>query len=77
VSDPAVDHVVKLRSIRGIVITVDSVRAKFKYGGNVDQEHRTEVIAHLLDRNGPDDRAAAEHTAARNDWETPMGGDVS
>ena len=67
VADPALAHTVRLRSIRGIVITIDGVRAKFKYGGNVDQEHRSEVMARLRDRNGPGDRAAAEHAAARTD----------
>ena len=67
VADPALAHLVRLRSIRGIVITIDAVRAKFKYGGNVDQQHRNQVIAHLRDRNGPGDHAAAEHTAARRD----------
>ncbi len=75
VADPAVAHLVKLRSIRGIVISVDTVRAKFKYGGNVDQEHRNEVMGRLLDRNGPDDGAAAEHTAARHHRDDPDGGD--
>jgi transcriptional regulator len=74
VADPALAHLVRLRSIRGIVITVDGVRAKFKYGGNVDREHRNQVIAHLLDRNGAGDRAAAEHTAARRDHRHPDDG---
>jgi len=67
VADPALAHMVRLRSIRGIVFTIDAVRAKFKYGGNVDQEHRSEVMARLRDRNAPGDRVAAEHTAARRD----------
>ena len=67
VADPALVHLVRLRSIRGIVITIDGVRAKFKYGGNVDQRHRDEVMARLLDRNGPGDHVAVEHTKARRD----------
>jgi transcriptional regulator len=71
VADPLLAHRGRLRSIRGIVIAVDSVRAKFKYGGNVDQAHRDAVIAHLRERNGPGDQAAADRTAARRDGRRP------
>jgi transcriptional regulator len=66
VADPELAHSSKLRSIRAITIAVDTVRAKFKFGGNVNEEHRRSVIAHLRARNGPGDRAAADHAAARN-----------
>ena len=39
----------------------DDVRAKFKFGGNVDDEHRAHVAARLLERDDPGDRAAASH----------------
>ena len=34
------------------------VRAKFKYGGNVDAAHRVAVAEHLAERGGPGDAAA-------------------
>jgi len=57
-ADPDV-HRSQFRVIRGLRITIDDVRAKFKYGGNVDAEHRTAIAERLLDRNGPGDTAAA------------------
>jgi transcriptional regulator len=66
VADPELAHLAKLRSIRSITIHVDAVRAKFKYGGNVDEAHRQSVIAFLRARNGPGDRAAADHAASRS-----------
>src|SRR5271166_761797 len=44
-ADPLIAHAERLHAIRGIRIAVDEVRAKFKYGGNVDLEHREAVIA--------------------------------
>jgi transcriptional regulator len=58
--DP-LEHGAKLKSIRGIRLSIDEVRAKFKYGGNVDQAHRDEVRDRLLARNGPGDQAAIGH----------------
>jgi len=51
-------HGAKLRAIRGIEVAVDEVRAKFKYGGNVDRAHRDAVAARLSERQGPGDAAA-------------------
>ncbi len=65
VADPEVAHLAKLRSIRAITISIEEVRAKFKYGGNVDRSHREAVIGLLRERGGPGDIAAAEHTARR------------
>ena len=62
--DP-LDHVKRFSAIRGIRIAVDEVRAKFKYGGNVDSEHRRAVIEHLQARKGPGDLVAASHTLRR------------
>lgn len=56
--DPAV-HVRQLPAIRGLRLSIDDIRAKFKYGGNVDEMHREAVIARLTERDGPGDRAAA------------------
>ncbi len=40
-------------------------RAKFKYGGNVDEPHRLAVVDHLQERQGPGDAAAAGHVLRR------------
>jgi transcriptional regulator len=64
VVDP-LDHGARLRSIRGLVIEITDVRAKFKYGANVDTEHREAVHDRLLERDGPGDAAAARHLARR------------
>jgi len=65
VADPAVAHRQRLPTIRGVRIEVEEVRAKFKYGGNVDMEHRNAVVEHLRARGGPGDLPAAEHTLRR------------
>ncbi len=64
VVDP-IEHGARLRSIRALRIRVDDVRAKFKYGGNVDGAHRMAVHSRLVRRDGPGDRAAAEHLTRR------------
>ncbi len=64
VIDPA-EHGTRLRAIRGLRIAVHDVRAKLKYGGNVDAAHRAAVIEHLVTRGGPGDAIAAEHTRQR------------
>jgi transcriptional regulator len=63
--DPAEAHAGKLLSILGISIAVESVSAKFKYGGNVDEAHRLAVVNHLEARDGPGDAAAAGHVVRR------------
>jgi len=55
------EHAARLRQIRAIRMDIGSVRAKFKYGGNVDQAHRDAVAEHLTRRDGPGDRAALAH----------------
>lgn len=65
VADPLVEHRERLGTIRGIRIAIEEVRAKFKYGGNVDEEHRRHVIGRLEERGGPADLAAAAHTVRR------------
>lgn len=64
VVDPA-EHGARLGSIRGLRIAVEEVRAKFKYGANVDPAHRQAVHDRLLARDGPGDRAAGSHLARR------------
>jgi transcriptional regulator len=55
--DP-IEHGRRLNSIRGIRLDVTEVRSKFKYGGNVDDEHRAAVAEQLRERAGPGDSAA-------------------
>ena len=55
--DP-IEHGARLRTIRALEIVVTDVRAKFKYGGNVDEAHREAIAARLADRQGPGDAAA-------------------
>jgi transcriptional regulator len=65
-ADPA-EHGKRLNSIRGIRVGVREVRAKFKYGGNVDARHRAAVAEHLAHRNGPGDAAALRHLQVDRD----------
>ncbi len=55
------EHGKKLGAIRGVQIAIEKVRAKLKYGGNVDQAHRDRVAEHLRARSGPGDNAAIDH----------------
>jgi transcriptional regulator len=68
VVDPS-EHGARLRAIRGLRVRVDEVRAKLKYGGNVDGAHRTAIRDRLHRRAGPGDAAAAAHIERR------LGGD--
>jgi transcriptional regulator len=65
IADPLEAHPSRLKAIRAVVLTVDDVEAKFKYGGNVDVAHRLAVIGRLNERAGPGDLAAASHTERR------------
>jgi transcriptional regulator len=71
VADPGESHAAKLLGILGIEISVEKVSAKFKYGGNVDEAHRSAVVEHLQERGAPGDNAAAEHVLRRLDV-TPL-----
>ena len=55
----------RLPGIRGLVLTVTSVRAKFKYGGNKEPAHLELLAEHLAERDGPADAAAREHLLRR------------
>jgi transcriptional regulator len=60
-------HAARLSGIHGLRLTVTGRRAKFKFGGNVDTEHRLAVAA-LLDRRGrAGDAAARTHLLRRLD----------
>jgi transcriptional regulator len=65
IADPLAAHTAKLSAIRALVLSVDEVAAKFKYGGNVDRHHREAVIDRLRARGGPGDSRAAAHTERR------------
>lgn len=64
VVDP-IEHGRRLGAIRGVRVRLTETRAKFKYGGNVDADHRLAVAERLDRRAGPGDRAAAEHLRRR------------
>jgi transcriptional regulator len=64
VADPSV-HERKLSGIRGLRLSVDAVAAKFKYGGNADDEHRARVADELAARDRPGDAAARAHLLRR------------
>ena len=66
VADPLEAHPRRLRAIRAVVLAVEEVEAKFKYGGNVDADHRRAVVDRLRARGGPGDEAAAGHTERRS-----------
>lgn len=57
--DPNV-HLKRFAAIRGIRMSIDDVRAKFKYGGNADAQHRAAAAERLRARGGPGDLAAAD-----------------
>jgi transcriptional regulator len=63
-ADPSV-HRRQLPNIRGIRLDVREVKAKFKYGGNVDLEHRMAVAGRLASRGAPGDAAALEQLLRR------------
>src|SRR3954471_1879035 len=64
VADPS-EHGRRLAGIRGLRLAVREVRAKFKYGGNVDDAHRGAVAGHLTQQAGPRDAAALQHLRRR------------
>jgi transcriptional regulator len=64
VADP-IEHGRRLAGIRGLRLAVREVRAKFKYGGNADDDHRAEIARRLAERGGPGDEAALAHLRRR------------
>jgi len=65
ISDPLQSDSGKLKSIRAVVLNVEEIAAKFKFGGNVNPQHQRAVIGHLKARQGPGDLAALAHAARR------------
>ena len=66
VADPEV-HRRRLPGILGVRLTPVSVRAKLKYGGNVDEAHRARAAAHLRETGAT---GALQQLSRR----TPLGG---
>lgn len=65
--DPTHEHYRRrLPAIRGLVLAVTGVRAKFKYGGNKKPAHREVLAERLAERGGPADTAAREHLLRRH-----------
>lgn len=62
--DP-LEHPGDLRAIRGLRLRIENVRAKFKYGGNLEPEVAEQIVERLLKRKGPGDLAAAQHARKR------------
>ncbi len=65
IANPLVAHLGKLTAIRAVVLSVEEVIAKFKFGGNVDRDHREAVIERLRSRHKAGDLVAAAHTERR------------
>ena len=64
---PDDDHYARrLPQIRGLSLEITAVRAKFKYGGNKERDHRLEIAGRLADRAGPRDDAARAHVLRRS-----------
>lgn len=64
--DPS-EHQSQFRVIRALRLDIADVRAKFKYGGNLDQDRRQHIIGLLDERAGPGDGAAARHSRRFDD----------
>ena len=63
--EPAGPYGRQLGGIRGIVGTIEEVRAKFKYGGNKTVAHRMRIAERLEARDGDLDRAVRERLLRR------------
>ena len=57
----------QFRGIRGIVGTIEDVRAKFKYGGNKTVEHRPRIADRLAERGRGYDEAARAQLLRRTE----------
>lgn len=56
--DP-INHQKRFPAIRGVRLSIDDVRAKFKFGDNADAENRANVKRNLESRSQPGDLPAA------------------
>lgn len=50
-----------LPGIRGLRLTIEEIRGKFKYDGHKAAEHRERVAVKLAERDGPGDRSSLGH----------------
>ncbi len=55
----------QMNAIRGIRLSIDEVRAKFKFGGNKTVEHRREIAKWLASRDDPASAEAVQHSMRR------------
>ncbi|MEQ7127898.1 FMN-binding negative transcriptional regulator [Actinopolymorpha sp. B11F2] len=60
----------QLPGIRGIELTVTGVRAKVKYAGSKEPDHRREIADRLAERGGRSDAAARAHLLRRLDQQS-------
>jgi len=65
--EPGNDYGKYFGAIRGIVCTIEEVRAKFKYGGNKTLEHRLRIADQLAARGGGYDQAARAQLLRRTE----------
>jgi transcriptional regulator len=65
-ADPSV-HRARLAGIRGLLLAIRDVTAKFKYGGNVDAAHRRAVAERLAQRGSRSDLVVRDHLLRRLD----------
>ena len=56
-----------LPGIRGLRLSIESVQAKMKYGGNKSPEQRASIAEHLTQRDAPMDIAARDHLLRRGE----------
>jgi transcriptional regulator len=63
--EPSGPYGTQFGGIRGIVGTIEDVRAKFKYGGNKTVEHRLRIADHLERRDQGHDHAARSRLLGR------------
>lgn len=61
----------QLPGIRAVRLTVRSVQAKMKYGGNKSPEHRRDVAARLRERGAPMDEGVRAQLLRRTPPESP------
>lgn len=65
VTEEADHYARRLPQIRGLRLDVTAVKAKFKYGGNKEPDHRAVIADRLAERAGPMDDAARDHLLRR------------
>lgn len=64
--DPDAPYSSELRRIRGLELTINDVRAKFKFDGNDSDDIRRQVVEGYTRRNAPGDAEALAHLLRRH-----------